>query len=248
MPAALQKLMEQIDARVLRERVLIFLTVLAVVFLIWQLLVQSAIDKTTRSLEAERAKITKEQQELETKITTLTMTMASDPAIAKRKDIDRLRANISEVEASLAGLSQGLIGAEQLPKVLQDVLARTASIQLREVRTLPVTELQLPTVAIAPQGAVPAPTGGAIPAPTGGATNAATAAKNPMMGTGVYKHSVIIRVTGSYLELFDLLRAIEALPWKFYWESLDYGVTQYPNAEIDIQVFTLSSEEGLFGV
>ncbi|MFC3115126.1 MSHA biogenesis protein MshJ [Cellvibrio fontiphilus] len=237
MPAALQKLMEQIDARVLRERVLIFLTLLAVVFLIWQLLVQSAIDKTSKSLEAERAKITKEQQDLETKITTLSMAMASDPAIAKRKDIDKLRADISDVEGRLAGLSQGLISAEQLPKVLQDVLARTANIQLREVRTLPVMELQLDPQTVAGQ------TNKAGAQSASSATN-----QTPVAGTGVYKHSVIIRVSGSYLELLNLLRAIEALEWKFYWESLDYTVKNYPNAEIDIEVFTLSSEEGLFGV
>lgn len=237
MPAAIQKLMEQIDARVLRERVLIFLTLLAVVFLIWQLLVQSSIDNTSKSLEAERAKITKEQQDLETKITTLSVAMASDPAIAKRKEIDKLRVDISKVEGNLAGLAQGLISAEQLPKVLQDVLARTASIQLREVRTLPVTELQL-----APQAVVGQTNNVGVQS----ASSAAT--QTPVAGTGVYKHSVIIRVAGSYLELLNLLREIEALEWKFYWESLDYSVKSYPNAEIDIEVFTLSSEEGLFGV
>ncbi len=238
MPAALQKLMEQIDGRILRERVLIFLTLLAVVFLLWQLLVQSSIDKTTKALESERAKITREQQELETKITTLTMAMASDPAIAKHKDIDTLRANIGEVEGRLAGLSQGLISAEQLPKVLQDVLARTASIELREVRTLPVTELQL-AAPVAPRGVNP---------PSTQQGNPATTIQNYVTSTGVYKHSVIIRVAGTYPELLKLLLAIEDLQWKFYWDSLDYRVKQYPNAEIDIQVFTLSSEEGLFGV
>lgn len=231
MPAALQKIMEQIDGRVIRERVLIFLTLLAVVFLLWQLLLQSQIDKTTKALDAEHAKISKEQQELETKIATLTLAMATDPAITKRKAIENLQGNIAQVEAQLSGLSQGLIGAELLPKVLQDVLARTATIQLLAVRTLPARELQLATpIVTAPVNTTAT---GATPAPS---------------GTGVYKHSVFIRVSGSYAELLKLLRDIEALQWKFYWESLDYTVKNYPNAEIDIQVFTLSSEEGLFGV
>lgn len=61
MPVALQNLMEQIDSRVLRERVLIFFTVLAVIFLFWQLLLQSRIDQTTKALEAEQAQLTTEQ-------------------------------------------------------------------------------------------------------------------------------------------------------------------------------------------
>ena len=228
MPVALQNLMEQIDSRVLRERVLIFFTVLAVLFLFWQLLVQSRIDQTTKTLEAEQAQLTTEQQMLDSKIATLTLQMASDPAIAKRKNISDLQANVAQVEARLAGLSQGLISAELLPNVLQDVLARTTSVQLLQVRTFPASELQLESPLLNARA---------------NATSDTSAS-----GTGVYKHSVMIRVSGTYAELVKLLQDIESLQWKFYWDSLNYTVKQYPNAEIDIQVFTLSSEEGLLGV
>lgn len=226
MLAALQQVSSKIDARNLRERVLIFVTLLAVVFLLWQLLVQSAIDNTTKTLHSEQAAVDKNRQELEAKIASLTLSMASDPAIGKRKNIDQLQTSIAQVETRLAGLSQGLIAAGQLPKVLQDVLTRTTSIRLLEVRTLPVQELQLPGLANTP-----------TPTP-------ATSSN----GAGVYKHGVLLRVSGSYAELLKLLRDIEALEWKFYWESLDYTVKSYPEAVIDIQVFTLSSEEGLLGV
>lgn len=228
MPVALQNLMEQIDSRVLRERVLIFFTVLAVIFLFWQLVLQSRIDQTTKTLEAEQAQLTTEQQMLDSKIATLTLQMASDPAIAKRKNISDLQANVAQVEARLAGLSQGLISAELLPNVLQDVLARTTSVQLLQVRTFPASELQLESPLLN--------------------ARANTTSDTSASGTGVYKHSVMIRVSGTYAELVKLLQDIESLQWKFYWDSLNYTVKQYPNAEIDIQVFTLSSEEGLLGV
>lgn len=230
MPVALQNLMEQIDSRVLRERVLIFFTVLAVIFLFWQLLLQSRIDQTTKALEAEQAQLTTEQQTLDSKIATLTLQMASDPAIAKRKNINDLQTSVAQVETQLAGLSQGLISAELLPNVLQDVLARTTSVQLLQVRTFPASELQL---------------GSPLPNPN---TSANSASDTSASGTGVYKHIVLIRVSGTYAELVKLLQDIESLQWKFYWESLNYTVKKYPNAEIDIQVFTLSSEEGLLGV
>jgi MSHA biogenesis protein MshJ len=94
------------------------------------------------------------------------------------------------------------------------------------VRTLAVTELQLAT----------------------GTADTKNEGKHATGGTGVYKHGVLIRVAGSYSQLIQLMTEIEALQWKFYWESMDYTVKQYPNAEIDIRVFTLSSEEGLLGV
>lgn len=233
MPPAISKLMEQIDSRILRERVLIFLTLLAVVFLFWQLLVQSHIDDERKRLQTESDKLTKEQREVETKIATLTQAMASDPAIPKKKMMSDLQATISEVEARLSGLSQGLISADQLPKVLQEVLARTATINLLQVRTLPAAELRLATAVVSAEQ-------------TGNKSEVKSGLKQS--GTGVYKHGVLIRVSGSYSQLLKLLQEIEALEWKFYWESLNYTVKNYPNAEIEIQVFTLSSDEGLLGV
>lgn len=226
MPPAIAKIIEQIDSRVLRERVLIFLTLLALVFFLWNFLVQATFDRERKRLQAEAEKLTLEQKALESRITTLSLSLASDPAIAKSNEIDLLNSNISAVESRLSGLSQGLIGAEQLPKVLEDVLQRTASVKLLQVRTLAATELQLATVKNDPAGAT----------------------KPDMRGAGVYKHGVLIRVAGNYSQLIQLMTEIEALHWKFYWESLDYTVKEYPDAEIDIRVFTLSSEEGLLGV
>ncbi|HSC66340.1 MAG TPA: MSHA biogenesis protein MshJ [Cellvibrio sp.] len=226
MPPALTDIFEKIDSRVLRERALIFITLLALIFLIWNFLVQARFDREKVALEDEAKRLSSEQQALISKISTLTMALASDPAIIKTNELNKLNANITEVESRLSGLSQGLISAEQLPKVLEDVLARTTSVKLLQVRTLAATELQL------------------VAAKPADSANA----KLDAGGTGVYKHGVLIRVAGNYSQLIQLLSEIETLQWKFYWESLDYKVTQYPNAEIDIRVFTLSSEEGLLGV
>lgn len=226
MPPAITNLLEKIDGRVLRERVLVFLTSLALIFLLWNFLVQARFDRERIALQAEATKVASEQQTLQTQMSNLAMAMASDPAIAKTNIIQKLNTDIASVEARLSNLSQGLISAEQLPKVLEEVLLRTSSVKLLQVRTLAATELQL---AAPPQG-----------------TN--TEGKSASGGTGVYKHGVLIRVAGSYSQLIQLMTEIEALQWKFYWESLDYTVKQYPNAEIDIRVFTLSSEEGLLGV
>ncbi|WP_062065479.1 hypothetical protein [Cellvibrio sp. OA-2007] len=227
MPPAIKDLCEKIDSRILRERILIFITLLAVVFLLWNFLVQANFDRDRKALQVEADKISGEQRSLETQINTLAMAMASDPAIAKNNEIRKLTADIDAVETKLSGLSQGLISAEQLPKVLEEVLLRTASVKLLQLRTLAAAELQL------------------VPVTTDAVKEEG---KTQPAGTGVYKHGVLIRVAGNYSQLIQLMTEIESLQWKFYWESLDYTVKQYPNAEIDIRVFTLSSEEGLLGV
>ncbi|MDO8345741.1 MAG: MSHA biogenesis protein MshJ [Cellvibrio sp.] len=223
MAPAFTNLMEKIDSRILRERVLIFVTLLALIFLLWNFLVQAGFDRERKTLQAQQTQIATEKKGLESQVTALTMamTMANDPVIVKQNEINALNAVITEIESRLSGLSQGLISAEQLPKVLEEILRRTASVELLQVRTLAATELQL---------------------------DAEKSAENNTRGTGVYKHGVLIRVAGSYTQLIQLMKELENLEWKFYWESLNYTVKQYPNAEIEIRVFTLSSEEGLLGV
>ena len=223
---ALEKLQEKIDSRVLRERVILFVTALAVVFMLWNLVVQSRFDLRTKALRADIEKVAAERKQTEAQITAFVMAAASDPATLKKNEITALKQQIADVESKLSGLSQGLISAEELPKILEEVLLRTASVNLLTVQTLPASELMLTTVD----------------------TTALDDAKEIQQGTGVYKHAVVIKVAGSYPQLVKLLTAIEALEWKFYWEGLDYTVTQYPDAEILIRVFTLSSDEGLLGV
>lgn len=226
MSPAFVKLQEKIDARVLRERVLLFVTALAVVYLLWNMLVQTQFDKQQQTLRTAIETVAAERKLVESQLTAIAMAAATDPAKLKKNEIDLLKQKITAVEEQLSGLSQGLISAGQLPKILQEVLVRTTSVNLLQVQTLPASELTLTTVdAAAPDNA-----------------------QSIQQGTGVYKHAVLLKVSGNYLQLIDLLTAIEALEWKFYWESLDYKVTKYPQAEILIRVFTLSSDEGLLGV
>lgn len=223
---AIEQLQEKIDARVLRERVLLFLCALAVLFMLWNLVVQSHFDLKTKALRADIEKVATERKQTEAQITAFVMATASDPAILKKKEIESLQQRVAEVEAKLTGLSQGLVSAEELPKILEEVLLRTASVNLLTVKTLPTTELMLTKVD----------------------TSAPDSPKAIEQGAGVYKHGVLLKISGNYVQLVQLLTAIEALEWKFYWEGLDYKVTQYPEAEIFIRVFTLSSDEGRLGV
>lgn len=225
MSPAIAKIFEQIDGRVLRERALIFITILALIFLVWNFLVQARFDSQRASLQAEAETLKTEQQALISQISSLTAALATDPAVVKTNEITKLTASVNEIESRLSGLSQGLISAERLPKVLEDVLNRTTKVTLLQVRTLEATEIQLAND-----------------------TQAQNSPSETNSGTGVFKHGVLIRVSGTYSQLIQLMTEIESLQWKFYWESLDYTVSEYPNAEVDIRVFTLSSEEGLFGV
>lgn len=139
---------------------------------------------------------------------------------APTRELVQLQNQISQLDESLASLAQGLVSVDQLPEILQEVLISTTELKLHRVRTLPVQELRL----------------------EGGSADSSAPS------TGVYRHTVELEVSGDYFEVMNFLRRLEDLSWRFYWDQLDYEVTDYPRAEMRLRVYTLSAEEGLLGV
>jgi MSHA biogenesis protein MshJ len=222
------QLQEKIDARVMRERALIFLTALAFVFMLWNFVVQSSIDKHTQETRAQLDLLATQRTTMQTQIAAATQNLLNDPDKQKKAQITQLQTDISGLENQLHSVSQNLIKADQLPQALQEVLEKTSQLTLLEVKTLPAKELQF---------VASTTTNNTQPTPVTEETSA-----------GVFQHVVELRVSGSYSQVVQLLVALEGLPWRFYWQGLDYSVDQYPNAEVILRVYTLSSEEGLFGV
>ncbi|USH02760.1 type 4a pilus biogenesis protein PilO [Grimontia kaedaensis] len=64
---------------------------------------------------------------------------------------------------------------------------------------------------------------------------------------GYYIHPVEITLEGRYFDIVDYLSALEALPVKYYWQSVDYSVKEYPKAEVTIEVYTLGESAVFIG-
>jgi MSHA biogenesis protein MshJ len=218
--SSLQELQHKIDALSLRERVLVLLGGLAVIIALWLLLAQNSIDQRRDNLLTQLQSVDRERSAQMAQLAALSGDTSADAERARQQQLSQLTRRVDELDQKLATLSQGLVSADLLPKILEDVLVTTSQLNLVQLRTLPVEALPLK----------------------------GTAARNGEMETGVFKHTVALRVSGSYFQVVDFLRALETLPWRFYWERLDYSVERYPRAGIEIRVYTLSAEEGLLGV
>ncbi|MBD1391082.1 type II secretion system protein M [Neiella sp. HB171785] len=60
---------------------------------------------------------------------------------------------------------------------------------------------------------------------------------------GMYRHGIELQVTGSFFDVYRLIESIESSQWRFYWQLMDYQVTEYPEAEVRILLYTLSTSE-----
>lgn len=63
----------------------------------------------------------------------------------------------------------------------------------------------------------------------------------------VYRHAMKLTLQGDFFSTLAYLKSLENLPWRIHWDSIDYQVKEYPQAETHIQVYTLSFEKDLIG-
>jgi MSHA biogenesis protein MshJ len=64
-------------------------------------------------------------------------------------------------------------------------------------------------------------------------------------GTGgagdLARYRVDMVISGGYLELLHYLQKLEKLPWKFFWQQINFQSSVYPDAETRLQLYTLGA-------
>lgn len=218
MKAQLTQLQERIGALHTRERVLLFAAALAVLWVLAELLFLRPIANQQNTLQSQLDQARSALETQQAELNTLTAQTLRYADNPQQAQIKTLQQQIADTQRKLATLTSGMVDAMHLPRILEDVLVKTDNLTLLELTALPVQEIQL-----------------------------AAEAGDGILDAGIYKHPVRLRLEGRFFDVIAYLKALEALPWGFNWDELNYKVTQFPYAEVELQVYTLTTEEGLFG-
>ena len=203
-----------------RERMLVLLVLLVVIYGLWSLLLGTVQQKNHAQLQSQLLKLEQDSQTQQRQLSDLKARQGQDPDAELRRQVAQTKLDIKRIDDRLAGLSVGLIPAQALARVLEKVLLQSKSLKLLSLETLPVERLELRDPIVD---------------------------NNADLSTGVYKHRVRLKVAGNYFEIAKYLVALEQLEWRFYWSELAYEVLQYPSAETVLEVYTLSTERGSLG-
>jgi MSHA biogenesis protein MshJ len=209
---------EQLNSR---ERGLVLLVALVLIYGLWSISLGSLQDAGQRKLHTQLSQLELDLQAQTQQLTELQARQGIDPDAELRRQLAQTKLDIQRIDNQLSGLSVGLIPAQELAKVLEGVLVQSKSLKLLSLETLPIKQLELQDASVE---------------------------NNADMVTGVFKHSVRVKLEGNYFAIAQYLTALENLPWRFYWASLHYQVQRYPNAVTELEVYTLSTERGNLGV
>ena len=229
MKARLQAWLDRIDGLGLRERLLGFCTVLAVLCVIWSELLMRPLDASRDALDARVESLTRDILTLNKQVQALAEQRRIDPDAVNRERLLALRREASTLAGVLERLTGDLVPPGQMARLLEVVLTRDTTLTLVKLEGL---------------GALPV-LGGDTPAEP--STGRATVVGEPPPSV-LYRHGLRIEFEGSYLETLRYLTALEGLDWRFLWDSVELDVEEYPRAKVAITVYSLSLARAWIGV
>ncbi len=235
----------RVNAKTQRERLVIALLPLALVYSLFSGLLLMPLEEEKAVLRDRLTAAEQQMKKVSAQERVLAQALSNDPNAPKKREIEDLEARLAQIDSDLQTLATGLIAADMLPQALHDVLQTMGSLSLLGMETLAPSRLNLAPAALIE----PAQVNGddELPEQVG---EIVAAGEQDRVGDdiGVFKHSVIVSLEGQYFDVIAYLRALEQLSWKIYWHAIDYQVQQYPTARVSIEVYTLSTEEGVLGV
>jgi MSHA biogenesis protein MshJ len=243
--ATIAKLAARFERISLRERMLVSGALLAAVWVLWNMLLMQPVTNKQKALLAELNSL---QESIGTTAAAMESATALDPTNVAVAQLKTAQAELLAVNKELAVASADLIPPERMSEVIYDVLRHQQALTLISLRNEPRQTL-LATVADDAPEKDSKPAEQTIDSTEDAATQAANIAyAAKLANSGPYLHPVELVIEGSYLDILAYTRALEALPWRFYWQRFELQTTAYPLNRVRIELSTLSLDEAWLGV
>ena len=217
---ALDQALQKIDALSVRERVILFVLLLAGIWAAMDVLLltpkENARKQQEQKLAAARAQMSEAEQTL------MLIANQPDPDLAARLRLDHVRKNLDD-RMQTAGLLQArMVAPKDRVEVLQGLMAAQPGLRLAGLETLPAE----------PIGASP---------PAKSQSNQPARIAEPET-SALYKHGVKITLVGGYAALTRYMERLEHLPVGFYWARAELDASAHPEISLTLILYTLSQE------
>ena len=211
-----------IDELSLRERTMIFVAAAFVVIALMNVLLLEPLSAKQKLLSSQVTQQQEKMKELQAQMQNMLQAKRDDEHSPLREHLAQLKQQLKEQDSYLQSRTDRLIQPDKMAVLLRKVLDNNGSLQLVELKTLPVSPLIEP-----PKG---------------------TDSNSPVTPAGaqqkqIFKHGVQITVRGRYLDLIRYITALEKLPEQMFWGEVSLSVEKYPDSLFTLTLYTLSLDK-----
>jgi MSHA biogenesis protein MshJ len=231
MQARLKQLVNRLEALAPRERVI----VLVGIPLVLLTMAEGLVFSPARSRAAEAAKqVVLAQAELGA----LKKVLESQPAIPVLPAADQLIKQRDELQSQIDNARTVVASASQNADwgtVVRATVAGTPGLTLTQLRTLPAEQL------FPAPGRAAATPAGAKPADAKASGAAALALAGQELGNdAIFRHRAELTVKGDVDSLLGYVQSLQRLPGYLHWDKLHLSASAYPQATVQLTLYTLS--------
>jgi MSHA biogenesis protein MshJ len=217
-PEPVKRMMARIDALSLRERAILFVSLLAVLFLFANQVLFPALRVQQKQLEQQIGEKLAQLNTINSEIGRIVAQGTEDPDAAQRARIAELHRQFAELEISAADITRGLVSPREMTHLVHTMLRQNSALQLVKAENLAPEAISLD--------------GGEKP--TAG-------------GPVVYRHGLRLQVRGRYADIARYLDTLERLNWRVMWGDVKLETERYPVTYATLTLYTLSLDKAWIG-
>ncbi len=223
-----------------REQYLILFTGLVVIaFGIFSLVIEGNLTRIDNAQQQVK-QLRSEHNSMQTTIGILEQSLAKNPNQATEQQIAQYEHKLAEVDQQLLLLTTDLINPIQMRYALVELLKTQRRVALASFEVLTAEALsfsdgksQVTSKQLVGDSS------------TKSSVNSLSDSEQSLT---LYKHGIKLTLSGDYFSLRDYLKQLEQLKWRFFWQTFDYQLTEYPKGKLIIEMYSLSTKKEFVGV
>lgn len=163
----------------------------------------------------------------------------TDPDASTKAELQEIKKSMAAIDVRLHNVQNSLVPPDKMQAFLEGLLVKNGQLELLSLHTLAVAPLIAQPSGTAKPDEKAAP--GAAEVKSG--RKDVSAAKSESGITNIYKHTIEMRIAGSYNDIAKYLAAIESMPERIVWERADLVVEKHPRCVLTLTVYTLSLDK-----
>ena len=207
----IQQLPEKYNALVIRERILVGLLMMSCVYFLWYVSLGFSLDKEVAAAEKKREDLLSLSESIMSQYGSSSENEIFTKNIAIiDKRINAVKLKMDAIDKDIDGFNQETIAIGEIVLLLRDVLAANDGLSLESLKVYPAEIIKKKKI------------------------------DNDGFDDAFEKSVIALKLKGDYASVFDYLKKIEALQWSVFWQDVRYSVDAYPQAVVEIQLYTLS--------
>ncbi|MGB1263093.1 MAG: hypothetical protein ACPG52_09305 [Cognaticolwellia sp.] len=222
-----------------REQYLIIATgLVAIIFILFSLFLDAPLQRIDQ-LKGQVADSQQSSRNNQSSIEVLEQALSDDPNITLKQELAQYQTKLGSIDEKLLTLTSDLIDPIQMRYALIKLLKLQTGVKLLSFEVLPARPITQDK------------------SPSSDENTAELANKTaPVVNTAqgqpeqlrLYRHGIKIKLQGRYFQLRDYLTQLEGLSWTFFWQGFDYQLKAYPQSELEVEIYSLSTAQEFIGV